>query len=306
MRVLGAERGWLVQGVAFTPYVAVASAAALVPVAVLGVRTRRWVMIVAAVAATVTLVGCVLPRSISDERPGDAADGTAPTGPRLRVMTSNLLFGRADVETLARLVATLRVDVLAVQELTPRAGQALDASDLAVLLPYREVWASDGAGGSALYSRLPLRAPGLRPVHDGFLQANATIAVPGAAPVELESVHTYAPVDASTVGAWRDSMSAQPKATPRGAVRVLLGDFNATLDHAALRRLIDSGYRDAASVVGAGFSPTWPFDGHRGVPPVTIDHVLADRRVGVRRVSVHPVRGSDHRAVFAELLLPAG
>jgi hypothetical protein len=35
-----------------------------------------------------------------------------------------------------------------------------------------------------------------------------------------------------------------------------------------------------------------------------IDHVLADKRVGVRTVSVHTIPGTDHRAVFAELVLP--
>jgi endonuclease/exonuclease/phosphatase family metal-dependent hydrolase len=87
---------------------------------------------------------------------------------------------------------------------------------------------------------------------------------------------------------------------------VLAGDFNATLDHSGLRRLIRTGYRDAAATVGAGLAGTWgPYDGDP-IPPVTIDHVLVDRRVRVRSVSVHRVPGSDHRAVLAELALPAG
>jgi len=32
--------------------------------------------------------------------------------------------------------------------------------------------------------------------------------------------------------------------------------------------------------------------------------VLADRRCGFRAVTVHPIAGSDHRAVLAEVLLP--
>jgi endonuclease/exonuclease/phosphatase (EEP) superfamily protein YafD len=87
-------------------------------------------------------------------------------------------------------------------------------------------------------------------------------------------------------------------------VRVLAGDFNATLDHALLRRLLDTGYRDAAATVGAGLVGTWgPYDGDP-IPPVVIDHVLADRRVGVVAVSVHRVPGSDHRAVLASLTPP--
>jgi endonuclease/exonuclease/phosphatase family metal-dependent hydrolase len=90
-----------------------------------------------------------------------------------------------------------------------------------------------------------------------------------------------------------------------GPVRVLLGDFNATLDHGGLRELIATGYRDAAEVTGQGLVGTWgPYDGDR-IPPVVIDHVLADRRIGVRRFAVHGIPGGDHRAIVAELTLPS-
>ena len=83
-------------------------------------------------------------------------------------------------------------------------------------------------------------------------------------------------------------------------MRILAGDFNASLDHAAMRRLLDRGYKDAAAQVGAGLIPTWP--ANKRIPPIiTIDHVLVDHRVGVKAVSVHDVPGTDHRAVFAEL-----
>ena len=71
-----------------------------------------------------------------------------------------------------------------------------------------------------------------------------------------------------------------------------------------MRRILDTGYRDAADVVGAGLTPSWPNDERWYVPGVTLDHVLADRRVGVKAVSVHTIEGSDHRAVYAELVLP--
>ena len=89
---------------------------------------------------------------------------------------------------------------------------------------------------------------------------------------------------------------------------MLLGDFNATLDHGPLRRLLRTGYRDAAAVRGRGLAPTWPFRRQPlllpVVPWVTLDHVLADRRIGIGDVGTRVVPGSDHRAVFAELLLP--
>jgi endonuclease/exonuclease/phosphatase family metal-dependent hydrolase len=84
---------------------------------------------------------------------------------------------------------------------------------------------------------------------------------------------------------------------------VLLGDFNATLDHSKLREALDRGYRDAAAVAGEGLEPTWPDDGSLG-PVITIDHVLADERLGIVDYEVEGLPGSDHRPVWAELALP--
>ena len=101
-------------------------------------------------------------------------------------------------------------------------------------------------------------------------------------------------------------MRALPAAGPTGAPRVLAGDFNATLDHGELRRLLDRGYRDAAEQAGTALRPTWPAD--RSLIPalVTIDHVLADRRIRVASARTVAIPGSDHRGVLAVLVLPRG
>ena len=83
----------------------------------------------------------------------------------------------------------------------------------------------------------------------------------------------------------------------------MAGDFNATLDHPELRDLLDRGYTDAADAVGKGLVWTWPALKLRA-PPLTIDHVLVDRRVRVERVTVVRIPKSDHRAVIAVLRLP--
>jgi endonuclease/exonuclease/phosphatase (EEP) superfamily protein YafD len=86
-----------------------------------------------------------------------------------------------------------------------------------------------------------------------------------------------------------------------------MGDLNATLDHHELRRLISTGYEDAAGEAGSGLHPTWPRGGRRLLPlSVTIDHVLADARCGVGTVRAFDVPGTDHRALLAELILPRG
>jgi endonuclease/exonuclease/phosphatase (EEP) superfamily protein YafD len=104
---------------------------------------------------------------------------------------------------------------------------------------------------------------------------------------------------------WEWGVRNQARGDAPGPPRILAGDFNATLDHAELRRLLDTGYTDAAAEVGAGLKGTWPH-GRRFPPPVAIDHVLADSRAGVKAFSVHAITGTDHRAVLAELVLPRG
>jgi endonuclease/exonuclease/phosphatase family metal-dependent hydrolase len=210
---------------------------------------------------------------------------------------------------LLDLVRDRRVDVLALQEYTREAEAALDRAGIATLLPYRETHPAGGGSGSAVYSRLPLNEGGVRTNQCGFLQAYATVTVPGKIPVLVESAHPSAPSDLKNLDCWRADLAGEPgatdpPATPDGPVRVLAGDFNSTLDHHALRRLIGRGYRDAAESAGRGLAGTWGPYGGSLVPPVTIDHVLVDRRIGVGAVGVDRLPGSDHRAVFAELTVP--
>ncbi|GAA0366750.1 endonuclease/exonuclease/phosphatase family protein [Micromonospora gifhornensis] len=294
-RVAGLDRGALVQLLAFTPYALLGS---LVPLLLALALRRRWPAVVAAVVTT-TLVAVVAPRALPSTQP-------AVTGPTVRLLTANLLAGAADPAAVVDLVRTERVDVLVVQEFTPSAQAELDRLGLDRLLPYRHLNPVVGTPGSGLYARHPISGGGIRPLRGawGFTQAYATVAVPGAPEVRVESAHPAAPYALDQNGYWRTDLAAQPPATPQGALSILAGDFNATLDHGPLRALLRTGYVDAAAAVGAGLVGTWgPYDGDR-IPPVTIDHVLVDRRIAVRDVSVRPLPGSDHRMILAELALP--
>jgi endonuclease/exonuclease/phosphatase family metal-dependent hydrolase len=253
---------------------------------------------VAALAAAALAV-CVLPRAVPDHDRGPSA------GVPLTVMTANLLFGTADPAAVVELVRDHDVAVLAVQELTPAAREALRAAGLDTLLPYLSAADEAGASGSGLYARFPITAASSRRNGGGFRQAYATVQPPGAGPLLVESAHPRAPSEVSLAKIWRDDLAAEPRPDPDGAPRILLGDFNATLDHAPLRALIAHGYRDAADADGSGLVGTWgPYDGDP-IPPVTIDHVLADDRIGVRDVRVYALRDSDHRSLIASLTVPA-
>ncbi|WP_229076717.1 endonuclease/exonuclease/phosphatase family protein [Actinoplanes sp. DH11] len=294
VRAFGFEQGRGVQLIAFTPYVA---AWALIP-ALLALIVRRWAAAAVAVLTAFGLAMCVLPRALPDVGRGPAQ------GVEVRVMTANLLFGGADPDAVVRLVRDNDVAILAFQELTEPAQAALTAAGLDRLLPHREVGAEPGASGSGLYSRYPITDAGTERTGAGFLQSHATVRVPGATPVLVESAHPLAPAVPASIPGWSSDLRQEPPADPDGLPRILLGDFNATLDHKLLRNLIKTGYRDAAATLGSGLIGTWgPYDGDL-IPPVTIDHVLADERIGIQDLSVHDVTGSDHRAVIAALTLP--
>ena len=190
------------------------------------------------------------------------------------------------------------------QEFTPGIQERLTAAGLEALLPYSSLAPEYGTTGSAVYSRFPITEPGSRRNGGGFQQAYGTIQPTGAGPVTIESAHPVAPYDLQVLIDWRRDLARQPRAEPTGTPRILLGDFNATLDHKALRALISRGYREAADADGAGLIGTWgPYSGHP-LPPVTIDHVLVDDRIGVRDVQVHAVPRSDHRSLLASLVVP--
>jgi endonuclease/exonuclease/phosphatase (EEP) superfamily protein YafD len=294
VRLLGLERGFpLVPLVAYTPYVPIPGIVAVVVAAFL--RRRA----VAAVAAVLTLafVALVLPRAL----PGQ---GDRPAGPHLTVLTANLKYGNGDPRDLVGLVRSSGVELLCIQELTPRARAELEEAGLDELLPHQALDPASRASGSAVYARFPLRNLELTVGEGGFAMPQAEMLVPGAPALDVMSVHPPPPMGSSEVADWGRDLSGLPRAEPTGRVRLLAGDFNATLDHAELRELVESGYADAADAVGVGLVFTWP----RPVTsmPVTIDHVLVDERVYVEDVSVHDLAGSDHRMVLAELVLPPG
>lgn len=289
-RVAGLERDSLTtQLMTGTPYVAAAS---LVPV-LLSALTRNRAATAVALITTAALGLSVLPRAF---RSGDPVTGTP-----LRVLTLNTLFGHAEPDTVMDLVRRLNPDVLSTQELTPGMVEKLEAAGLEKVMPYQVLEPEWSAGGSGLYARYPLTPRKNLFEAIGHNMPAALMIVPGAKPVEIVDVHPFPPLGRQVYD-WTAALDALPSAAP-DTIRILAGDFNASLDHAAMRRFLSRGYLDAADSAGEGLTPTWPVN--KRLPPlITIDHVVADQRVGVNAVSVHTVPGTDHRAVFADLRLP--
>ena len=282
----------VVGAMAYTPYVALSSP---LPVA-LALLLRRRVVALAGLVAVLALGAAVVPRALAGPQP-------AAHGPRLVVMTANLYRGQADAGAVVRVARAHRVDVLSLQELTPDEYTRIETAGAAQMFPGRAVDTRPGAAGSAVLADRPLRAipqPG-----PGHAQPEGVLRVPGAPAVRVKAVHPLPPINERRARGWQAALGALPGSDSRGDVQILAGDFNATLDHRELRRVLARGYTDAADAAGKGFVWTWPALGGRALP-ITIDHVLVDRRVRVRSVTIVRIRGTDHRALIADLELPAG
>lgn len=292
VRLLGIDGSrYMIAATSLTPYVTVVG----LLVGLLALFRKRWV-----VGLTMTLVGIVLvanvaPRAFSDARPNGV-------GQQVRLMTANLLTGIADAQFIVQEVRKRGIDVLAMQELTPDMVRDLDRAGLNQVLPNRVFLDEPGGSGSGLASKFPLTRRNLTP--PGTLQqAGALVDLPGK-DIEVVSVHPLPPVVTAGPEAWQRELAGLPSPDSTGSIRVLAGDFNATLDHVGLTRLLNKGYVDAADQVGKGLIHTWPSNSGFWPPPVTIDHVLVDSKVLVDTVDVFDVPGSDHRAVVTQFVVP--
>lgn len=218
----------------------------------------------------------------------------------LRVLTSNVEFGRA-ADALIETVRREKPDVVFVQECEYRCDAALKR-ELAKDYPHRQAVAGGGSKGSVILSRFPLEPT------DGV---RGTMGMPGAVAdvdghaVRLQLAHPMPPLPDQVplwqreLGRLRDAAAADPD-TPT----VLAGDFNASQDHAAFRRILDTGLRDAARLDGADRTPTWP---SRTAPAfgVQIDHVLVSKNFTAEKARFLSLPNTDHEAVMVDLTLHA-
>ncbi|WP_211304202.1 endonuclease/exonuclease/phosphatase family protein [Umezawaea tangerina] len=293
LRLLGIDGNrYMIAVTALTPY----TAAAGVLLGCVALLLRRWAAGMVVLLVAVVLVAAVAPRAFPDSRPNGV-------GTEVRVMSVNLLLGEADAVGVVAAVRSNQVDVLALQELTQEAVLALDRAGLREVLPNRLFQPEVEGYGSGIASRYGLTAKTLTPP-SGMRQVGALVDLPGSQDIEVLSVHSTPPVVPSGPEAWQRELAGLPNRDVNGPPRVLAGDFNATLDHVGLRRLLANGYVDAGDEVGAGLEPTWP-SGRFWPPPVTLDHVLVDNRCPVDTYGVITIGGTDHRAVVTQFVVPA-
>jgi endonuclease/exonuclease/phosphatase family metal-dependent hydrolase len=311
----------VVQLVAFTPWLVFPAAAALL----LAVPSRRpWAVLPAAGLLVLQLVWLFPPDRLPD-RPGaaqtDQGPGASPGAPgaELNVMSLNAQLGQADAAAIVRLVREYAIGLLAVQELSPDLERRLDTEGLDTLLPYRISQPAAGAAGGGVYAAAPLSPLGsvqgtAFPMPTLRLSLEPNLEAGGQpVPLAVTNVHVQAPVE-GLAARWRSDLAAVGGLAASPGSLLLLGDFNATFDHAEFRELLAGGPDGAAGsggLVDAGVAArarliaTWPKDGQL-LPGVVIDHIVTSTHLGSDGYSVQAVPGTDHAAVLATISVPAG
>ena len=229
----------------------------------------------------------------------------------LRVMTCNVYKGNADAARIVKLVREEGVRVLALQETTSEFVDQLEANGISDLLPYSQRSSSDGVYGNGVWSATPLSdvesddvGSSASAMPAGIVQVTSSDGVT-TVPVRFVSVHTTAPVD-EYLDLWRKSILEIGVVRDRAAADpsrryVLMGDFNATYDHAPFRAMLGDSLHDAARIAGEGITLTWP-QNRRLLPPFCgIDHVVVSDGVGARDLRTYEVEGTDHAALVCTL-----
>ncbi|MDF1605209.1 endonuclease/exonuclease/phosphatase family protein [Nocardioides sp. YIM 152315] len=217
-----------------------------------------------------------------------AADGAT----QVVVMTANLRLGEADGVEVVRTASEQGVDLLVLQEVTLAVLADMERAGLDALFPHRVGEPGTMATGTMAFSRTELTDAVRLPTALGSWSFRMD-------ELQVFAVHPTYPVDAA---GWRRDQATLVDAVTEQGPDLVVGDFNATVDHDSLRTLADRGYRDVGELANAGWHPTWPDGGEYHVVPVAlaqIDHVLVGESLAAVSMSTREVPGSDHRAVVA-------
>jgi endonuclease/exonuclease/phosphatase (EEP) superfamily protein YafD len=286
--------GWPYPGInAFTPFVYLPAYAAVA----VAFAYRRNLLLLLAGAVVVTHLVWTVPHLV----PGGPEAAPAGSSP-VRVMTANLLYSNADAGRLGEQIRARNPDIVALEEVSALSLRSLVSSGALGGYPHRQVHQQEGAFGSAVFSRLPLRDPEVSDMA-GLPLLQVTVGLTDARSFRLFVVHALTPTSSDSTGRWRAQLDdLRSRTSSADGPLVLAGDFNATPDHRPFRRLVDAGLRDAHDVAGAGWTPTWNAE---SLFPrmLRLDHVLATPAFAVTGYQVGEEFGSDHAPVTVDLAL---
>lgn len=264
---------------------------------------RRLVLILALACALYQAWWCAgywigAPSAHAEQPVHSSATETDPAC--LRVMTLNCYFGNASAQQIVDTVDQEGVELLCLQEVTENLYTALEEAGLDERLPY---WCG-AVTGNQIWSSVPLDNPVSDAAgYSGSSMPAATLHLPWGS-LRFVSIHTCAPMP-GLEHYWDESLYKVAHLSDYDteadhASYILMGDFNATIEHASFQAILEQGFVDGALKAGEGLVFTWPMN--KGIPAlVTLDHILLSGQVVAHDFAYATIAGSDHRAVIATI-----
>lgn len=222
----------------------------------------------------------------------------------IRVLSANLWWENSEIDGVVELIQRHRIDVLAVQELSAEAAEAISAE-----LPYGQL-EPHARGDDFLGMGIALRQPAAYeqiPLH--FRPARRVVLDPAeweglARPFELVNVHIHAPhsirpfpsflVRHRQMNDFERFIDKEPS-----DARVVVGDFNATPLWSVYRRMarrFSDGAVLCAEREGRPVEPTWG-PSPRSPRLLRIDHAMV-RGLELDTFQVIDIPGSDHSGLL--------
>lgn len=280
----------VVTAIVYLPAWIVASAAAF---------GRRWLLCGTAGFVVVAQIAFLAPEFTASE-PIPSWTSGAPT---LTLFDANVYNHNPSMAGYSSALASIRPQLVTLEEITPPGVAELDASGTLAALPYRLQVRQFDPWSFLIASKYPVANANVVYAYGRPLILQATLRLPSG-PLDLWVVHTIAPLP-SSYSQWvgqLDLINVAVRHHGPGHLLVL-GDFNATWGSKRFRQLLDAGLTDVAAVRGQALAMTWPNDLPLLPSLVRIDHVLTGTHVAATRFATAEGPGSDHRAMVATIAM---
>jgi endonuclease/exonuclease/phosphatase (EEP) superfamily protein YafD len=290
---------------ACSPYATVLYLLALVVLVPTALRARGSGRTATAGLAVVALLGVGLHAYWSRGPYVGAGGSRSTTAGSVRVMTTNMFYGGASARRVVRLAEQNDVALLVLEEVTPEALAGLRRAGVDRLLGHRAGSTRPGTRRTLVFSTSPMGR--MRWLEPGFGNGVLDVRLAGLGRVHLVAAHPRPPKN--DVDQWLEGQElVREAAQALSGPTLVVGDLNATMDHASLRALAADGFQDAVTQARSGWQPTWPSAGQVSVlgvgpPPLfAIDHVLTRSGPRAVRTRTYDVPGTDHRALVVTLV----
>ncbi len=259
----------------------------------------------------------IAPLYFSDSSPCSTCEYSASAGDRITLLLANVHAQNQHYREFIDSVPT-ETSILGLLEIDPNWERELHV--LREHFPHVRSFPDRGFFGIALYSKFPIESLEViehpsKVASKTLKSISAVLRTPrGTLPIVL--THPYSPQSVRGYR-WRNRQLKRIAKLVRGDEdetaekkrnrMILMGDLNTSpWSSAYANSIAESGLRDARN--GFGLRATWPahvpslYQAILGVP---IDYILLAEDYAVERISVFPIKGSDHHGLLAEVRLPS-